>query len=519
MKLTLISSFFLALALVPQGYANPVELNLSGRPLTDVIRDISQRSGTEIVVADSLGQDRITAAIAEEGWNDAIKSLLADYNYEAQWNGNGKIQRVIVSGRNGNGEAAPPVAVVHTVAGDMLRYQAMPVILPEKFHALAQGSVMPINISTEELLAMNLGDRIGLTLPGGQYDVVHDNRFEHENGDVTWVGYLENEGKGYRVILTTGSEGTLGQVVTPDGVYNLDLQDGQTWLVDLNASGLQLSSLENDDADPHAANGHVGTRAEARTNTVSRMNVTKAVTANVAASTATTATTPVVDLLVLHTSGIKGAPTILTRINNLVAKANQAYIDSKVNLKLRVVNVTQVAYTETNSNDTALSDLTYGRSTFGNVATLRAQYGADLVTLIRPFNYKTQLSCGVAWVNGANGTTMSSRYGFSVVSDGTDAAGSYYCSDFTLAHELGHNMGSAHDVAHSNVQGKFPYSYGYGVSGKFGTIMSYYNPTIGFFSSPALTYNKQVLGNSKADNASSLNQTATTVAAFTASVK
>jgi len=40
-------------------------------------------------------------------------------------------------------------------------------------------------------------------------------------------------------------------------------------------------------------------------------------------------------------------------------------------------------------------------------------------------------------------------------------------------------MGSAHDRAHQTTSPYFPYAYGYGIEGSFGTIMSYINPTVG----------------------------------------
>jgi hypothetical protein len=497
--------------LLPATGATAVEINVGNQPLGEVLQSVSRQSGAEFVLADGLANDRISANVSEPVWNDAIRSLLNRYNYEAITSPDGTLMRVIVSGRNGN---APATSVT---AEDMLQYRPIPAQLPDKFRAMNPGSVIPVEIPREQLLQMATGERVGLTLPGGHYEVIHDNRFEHENGDVSWIGYLDNAGKAYRVIITLGDQGSLGQAVTPEGIFNLEVEDGRTWLVDLNASGLQLSALENDDADPAASMGEfTDSRAKPKQAKAKAKAKTKTRAVNNAAST--TAANPVIDLMVLYTAGVKAAPTIATRINNLIAKANQAYIDSKINLKLRVVYTAQVSYTETGSNDSALSELTLGRSAFSNVGALRSKYGADLVTLIRPFNYKSQLSCGVAWVNGASGSNLKAGFGYSVISDGTDAAGGYYCSDFTLAHELGHNMGSAHDAAHSNVQGKYSYSYGYGANGKFGTIMSYYNPVVGFFSSPSLSHNGQTLGTSTADNAKSINQTAGTVAGFMPSV-
>ncbi|NJD07003.1 MAG: hypothetical protein FIA97_10975 [Methylococcaceae bacterium] len=487
--------------------AGAVQIDANEQPLGKILESVSQQAGAEIVLADGLADDLITAHVSERFWDEAIHSLLIRYNYETVTGAGGALRRVIVSGRNGDAPAA--------ATPDLLRYQPLPPQIPQKFSSLNLGSALPVEIQREQLLAMNTGERISLSLPRGNYEVIHDNRLKHENGDISWVGYLETAGKAYRVIITMGPNGNLGQAVTPDGVYNLEQEDGKTWLVDLNASGLQLSALENDDVAPSESDGQT-TMANAKANRKTQKGGHKGTATTAAPVSAASASEaqPVVDLLVLYTAGVKATPSFATRINHLIAKANQAYIDSNINLKLRLVHAEPVRYTETGSNDRALSDLTLGRSTFSKVSALRNHYGADLVTLLRPFKYQSQLSCGVAWVNGAAGSTMKAGLGYSVVSDGIDAASGSYCSDFTLAHELGHNMGSAHDAIHSNVQGKFPFSYGFGANGKFGTIMSYYNPAIGFFSSPSLTYNGQALGNSNADNATSINRTAATVAGF-----
>src|SRR5690606_10215543 len=104
-------------------------------------------------------------------------------------------------------------------------------------------------------------------------------------------------------------------------------------------------------------------------------------------------------------------------------------------------------------------------------------------------------------------------------SDGIDIDTGFYCDDFTLAHELGHNMGSTHDRANTSISPVFPYSYGYGFSGEFGTVMSYINPAIAMFSNPNIDCLGQPCGIAQpdpasADNARSINNTRFEVAAF-----
>jgi hypothetical protein len=159
---------------------------------------------------------------------------------------------------------------------------------------------------------------------------------------------------------------------------------------------------------------------------------------------------------------------------------------------------------------------------FDPVQTWRQRYGADLVTLIRPFHAASQQSCGVAWVNGINGSALSGQWVYSVVSDGYDAEGSlYYCGAETLAHELGHNFGNVHDKAISDFPGAYPYSYAWGVEGSFGTIMSYRQPTLFLYANPALGDACQSQpcgypeGNANAsDNIRTINQPAPVIAGY-----
>ncbi|HAO31572.1 MAG TPA: hypothetical protein DCQ84_01280, partial [Candidatus Competibacteraceae bacterium] len=78
---------------------------------------------------------------------------------------------------------------------------------------------------------------------------------------------------------------------------------------------------------------------------------------------------------------------LTARLDQLVALSNQAYRDSGVYINLRLVHSQQVNYSDATTNDVALDALTDGADpALANVASLRDTYGADLVSLIRPFN-------------------------------------------------------------------------------------------------------------------------------------
>src|SRR3546814_14789314 len=68
---------------------------------------------------------------------------------------------------------------------------------------------------------------------------------------------------------------------------------------------------------------------------------------------------------------------------------------------------------------------------------------------------------------------------YSVVSDGTDLDegddNTYFCREETLAHDLGHNMGQAHNDEDSDTTGVHAYSYGYRETSSIGfyTVLAY----------------------------------------------
>jgi peptidyl-Asp metalloendopeptidase len=220
-----------------------------------------------------------------------------------------------------------------------------------------------------------------------------------------------------------------------------------------------------------------------------------------------------IDVLVLYTPGVASAQLV-----QMMTDANDAYRDSGVNIHLRAIHIQEVAYTAHSNNADALRALTNESDpAFHGVYQLRNDAKADLVVLVRPFDWPIHDSCGAAWLLGKNEQAhlihKQSNYAYSVVSVGT--SGGYSCSKLAFVHELGHNMGLTHDKESASQKGAFHYSYGYQVPGVFGTIMAYSENRIARFSSP-LQYcsGNELCGSEDADNVRSLNDIRATIANF-----
>ena len=236
---------------------------------------------------------------------------------------------------------------------------------------------------------------------------------------------------------------------------------------------------------------------------------------------ATTATTggSVIDLLVVYTPAARvahGQATLVSMIQNGVAMANQAYLNSKVAITLNLVGTQEIAYVESGVQASldALRGTTDGK--MDSVHALRNSVGADVVTLISD----DADACGIAGVMTSVSTSFASN-AFNVVKASC-------LSQHSLAHEIGHNMGNKHDRESTTGSGAYPYSYGFrrcvSDGTGFRTVMAYSctgASRVAWFSNPNAYYNGYATGiayetspTSSADNARSMNNTAATVAAF-----
>ena len=241
-----------------------------------------------------------------------------------------------------------------------------------------------------------------------------------------------------------------------------------------------------------------------------------------------------IDVMVVYTPAARisqgGTAAMNSLINLGIAETNNAYSNSQVKQRLRLVYAGEVNYTEVDfSTDLArLQGVTDGF--MDDVHRLRDLYGADLVSLWG--NYSG--ACGLSNLMLDESASFASQ-GFSVV-DRNCAT-----SNFSFGHELGHNMGLQHDVFDGNsgttvtpegstITVPINYAHGYvDLGNRFRSVMAISAqcdaqvpaincPRIPNFSNPNVYYSSAPTGNTNAQEFKALNDTRETTANFRASV-
>ena len=468
--------------------------------------------------------------------------------------------------------------------------------LPDRGSLIAYGSRQPVRkgpytwhavqLSEEHALrAIGQGSMVVQAPNGEQIRLKYEHHVEHADGNWTWVGRPEGAKTGAEAILTFGDKAVFGSIPNGNEVpLEVTTAAGHSWVVetdrDLLGKEPRSSASESEDfLVPALQRPAPGKSASLPATAVTAMPIpttgvamasdTSLVRASAKAEAITSlAATALntVDLLIGYTAAfatrLGGQSQAVTRLNFLVDVTNEAYENSQVEGRVRLVHAMQVNYPDATANRAALFQLTglncvaapggqlpdggVSCTSVGQPAALqpliaaREQYGADLVTLVRNFSSPENQSCGVGWMLGGGQTSIdynSANFGMSVISDSNGSVfpdGGTTCRHEMLAHELGHNMGLQHDRATAagaddtngdtnlldpEEYGRYPYSFGYRVAGNFYTIMT---PRVanedGFrvFSNPRITF----CGGSpcgvadQADNARALTQTMPVIAAF-----
>ncbi len=300
--------------------------------------------------------------------------------------------------------------------------------------------------------------------------------------DFTWRGKIFEGKIPGDVVLTFKNGYVAGLIYSPDSVYEVAIKGGKQILVELDQS-----------LYPECAGD---TKGESGVKRPELENAGAAVDSG-----------DRIDVLVVYTTATKnvlgGDAAAQTFSQQAIDSTNTTYINSKIRQRLRLAHATEYVYTEVSSS----TDLA-GLRTSAVIQSLRETHKADLVA------YLGEISgvCGQAYLMG--NPVGNQNNGYSVT------ARNCAIGNLTFAHELGHNMGSAHNPENGSGASYF-YGYGHWVNGNYRTVMSYVNPcTSGctrrpYFSNPSIGFNGVPTGvNNQRDNARSINNTADVIANY-----
>jgi len=372
---------------------------------------------------------------------------------------------------------------------------------------LPDGTIHAIDPASARFRA---GARLRLALPGGGALEVDLGLVQsHANGDRTLHGHaLRDSPIGGHVHLTVGEQGLFGHLSTPDGRFQVLTDAAGSWLIHLDDPRLTV--------DGECGVDHAGMHRPTRS------------------SEAASGTVEQVDVVMLYSPDIaERYPGSLldTRLNHLFAIANQATVDSGVDLIFRKVHQQQVDLPASPDIFDALYAMSAGlrgepADVFTGLDQLRADHGADLVVFTWPHDIETRGACGVAFLPQADEVTgiYDDTLGVHVTNDGISNWS--ICSDAVLTHEFGHNMGALHQRIDPSEEG---FNYAHVVPEVLNTVMGSFGSAdrnrylrMSVFSSPDFNCGNAPCGSDTAgeetDNARILRDLAPVVAGYTTPV-
>lgn len=349
-----------------------------------------------------------------------------------------------------------------------------------------------------DVMRMQPGERIALNFGEG-YVAEVDRIGTQERGGRVWAGRIAELGITNRVIITETDGFVFGRINAPDGVWYIIPEGSQHRIMQF-PDNVRMMPYEGLDPVLPTSESVVGMSRNGDTDTPETANAV-AVGSN-----------GTLDIALFYSNSFSALWGLSTggRVQYLMALLDQALIDSDTGLRARLVHLDSVALTTDNaSQSTTLGNLSgFGANNnpptqdLSALRTAGATYGADLVGILQRCQGSLG-SAGLAYLLGGDDDSIDpgdSAAAYSVSADWIDGEdndlsdGFSLCEDFTFAHEIGHNLGFAHNVEDAGGTtggGVRPFAHGHREDGVLRTIMAYQSgqpneAAAPYFSNPSL---------------------------------
>ncbi|VAV94109.1 hypothetical protein MNBD_ALPHA06-699, partial [hydrothermal vent metagenome] len=354
--------------------------------------------------------------------------------------------------------------------------------------------ILSVQFNHMAAFAMQAGQEAEMNLPNGAAVSTRlENITGYSRGGSSWLGWAGKGADRGRVILTRVNGFTFGTITYKNQRYLLEPSP--------KGSGYILyASTDKSITRPAYGDDTIVVKRDVVQKTTKTPSVSKP---SVVGATGT------VDMGIFYHSSMRDrwGLGLMARLQFLVQSFDTALVDSGTGIRVNLVHVSEVSGSFTRDSGAALTDFSSGTNNangnFSGVAALRDGKGFDIATYIRRSG-ATHNACGVATLPGDGIgviTAADADLGFNIVSDsfdlgtpvdanGVPTGGFSACGIYSMAHEIGHNMGSDHDKVSSPAGGVFSYSNAHRIEGVIRTLMSNESATgereLGLFSSPTL---------------------------------